>query len=388
MSMWYLTNSKQGGGLEMAINNEDFSVSCMDSIPTQANIVYKNTKENLFAGTNYQEQQAIFAKHDAMLYATRAYSKKEALYPVFEKEYNKALADYSEFVKKLKEVPLYSARFREIVNLTMGIGTIITQDENLKAKNINDFIVNQLDYGVLYTSNHWYGIINSFVQVQTQVFKDDKKLVDDARTILNRLPSDLIYTDFVTNLTRELNKAGRDNVLLALMGDIKTSNRLLNYNGVLELYKKDLSGKAPILVFADNTITKDGLPQVAKTIDFEKQKTEYSLVVFYQSGCGPCEATMDGLKEHYKALTDKGIQIFSVSADTDPKVFKETSSLHSWPNDYCDLQGFKGVNFKNYAAIGTPTIYLIDKKGAILSRIASTDALLIWMKENIAGFKL
>ena len=41
MAQWYLTNSKTGGGLDLTINNEDFSVLCMDSIPSNESIEYK-----------------------------------------------------------------------------------------------------------------------------------------------------------------------------------------------------------------------------------------------------------------------------------------------------------------------------------------------------------
>jgi hypothetical protein len=44
MALWYLTNSTNGGGLDMVINGENFSVSCLDSIPTSENIIYKGTK--------------------------------------------------------------------------------------------------------------------------------------------------------------------------------------------------------------------------------------------------------------------------------------------------------------------------------------------------------
>jgi len=36
----------------------------------------------------------------------------------------------------------------------MGIDSIVTQEESLKAKNIKAMIVNEIDYNVLYTSNH------------------------------------------------------------------------------------------------------------------------------------------------------------------------------------------------------------------------------------------
>jgi len=382
MALWYITNSTNGGGLDMVINNENFSVSCLDSIPTAQSIIYKNTKENIFAAINYQEQQAIFAKHDAMLYATRAYSKTHELYPVFTKEYKGIVEQYNQYVKKLKSTPLYAARFREITNITMGIGTIITQDENLKAQNINDIVVNKLDYEVLYTSNHWGGIINTWVQLQTMVIKNDEKFIADAKTILNRIPSSLIYTEFVVNLTKELTKAGKDKLIAALIPEIKKANKLLNYDGVLIVYQKDVSGKAPDLVIVKHTGNTDGHHPKTKTIDLSKLETEYSLLVFYKSGCGPCEELMEGLQANYKDLTAKGLGIITVSSDTVAQVFENTAFHYPWLQKYCDLQGVNGINFKNYAVLGTPTLYLLDRKGVIIQKMSGIQELLAWSNKN------
>lgn len=376
MAMWYLTNTEQGGGLEMVINNEDFSVTCLDPIPTNENIIYKNSRENSFANANFQKQQDIFAKHDAMLYAVRAYHKTHALYSVFYKEYDVILQAYDQFVKKLKDTPLYAARFREIANLTMGIGSIITQDETLKAQNINDIIVNQLDYEVLYTSNHWGGIINNWVQLQTAVINNDQKLIADAKTILKRLPSNLIYTEFVISLTKELTIAGKDAVITALTQEIKTSNRLLNYEGALSIYQKDLTGKAPNLVVVENT---NGKIQ-SKTINLEKLKNKYTLLVFHVSGCGPCEDLMIGLQDNYKKITANGLEIISISADTDQDVFQNSTASYPWSKKYCDLKGINGINFDNYAILGTPTLYLLDNQGMIIRKMSSLLELLLWSK--------
>jgi hypothetical protein len=43
--MWYIANSKDGGGLDMVVNNEGFSVPRLASIPTAKSIVDKNTQE-------------------------------------------------------------------------------------------------------------------------------------------------------------------------------------------------------------------------------------------------------------------------------------------------------------------------------------------------------
>ncbi|RTY84632.1 TlpA family protein disulfide reductase [Flavobacterium sp. ZB4P23] len=376
MAQWYLTNSKTGGGLDLIINNENFSVSCLDSVPTNESIVYKGTTENTFGKTNYMQQQKLFEKHDAMLATLRAYPKDNKLYEIFDTEYRSIKDQYVAYVKNLAASPLYAAKFRQIVNLTMGIGTIITLDEKEKANNINDFIVTELDFAHLYTSNHWGGVINNWVQLQTMAIKDDSQFVQNTKTILNRLPSNTIYTDFVTNLTKELTKAGKDKVLADLFMDIKNSNRLLNFKGVLDIYQKDLSGKAPDLIVT-TPLDKAG-ERSTTVIDMAGFHSKYTLVLFYKSGCGPCEETLAGLNANYKDLVAKGFGIISISADTDASVFKNTASEQPWTDKYCDLDGTNGVNFKNYAVIGTPTMYILDSKGMIKTRVATVQELLAW----------
>lgn len=378
MAQWYLTHSKTGGGLDLIINNENFSVTCLDSVPTSKSIVYKGTTENIFGNTNYLQQQKLFEKHDAMLAAIRAYPKDNKLYKIFDKEYRSIKEQYAVYVKNLAASSLYAAKFRQIVNLTMGIGTIITLDEKEKANNINDFIVNELDFASLYTSNHWGGVINNWVQLQTMAIKDDSQLVQNAKTILNRLPSNAIYTDFVTNLTKELTKAGKDKVLGDLFMDIKNSNRLLNFKGVLDIYQQDLTGKAPDLIVT-TPLGKAG-ERSTTVINMATFHSKYTLVLFYKSGCGPCEETMVDLKYNYKDLVAKGFRIIAISADTDETVFKNSSSEYPWTDTYCDFEGANGVNFKNYAVIGTPTMYILDDKGMIKTRVATVQELLAWKK--------
>ncbi len=383
MAQWYLTNSKTGGGLDLIINNEDFSVTCLDSIPTNESILYSGSEENTFGKSNYKIQQALFEKHDALLSAVRAYSKDYKLYPIFDSEYKNIESQYSYYSKSLAETPLYAARFRQIVNLTMGIGTIITADEKAKANNINDFMVNELDYAALYTSNHWGGVINNWVQLQTMVFKDDTKLLQDAKIILHRLPSDIIYTDFVVNLTKELSKIGKDHILEALTSDIKNSKRLTHYDGVLNIYQQDLSGKAPDLTIVSFEGAKELNKSKTSLIKTSELNSKFTLLVFYRSGCGPCEETMKGLVDNFKKMTSKGFRIITIAADTDEKVFKDTSTPLPWSDKYCDFEGAKGINFKNYAVIGTPTIYLIDSIGKILSKIATISEVLEFV--NLQG---
>ena len=62
---------------------------------------------------------------------------------------------------------------------------------------------------MLYTTNHWGGIIKNWIQLQTVVIKDDNKLLNDTKTILQRLPNNAIYTDFVISITKEFTKINK-----------------------------------------------------------------------------------------------------------------------------------------------------------------------------------
>jgi hypothetical protein len=47
-----------------------------------------------------------------------------------------------------------------------------------------------------------------------------------------------------------------------------------------------------------------------------------------------------------------------------------------------------GVNFKNYAVIGTPTMYILDNKGFILSKMATITEVFDFVKKTLAYFFL
>ena len=382
MATWYITNSSTGGGLDLVINNENFSVSCLDSIPTEQNIIYKNTQENLFDKTNYKKQQALFEKHDALLATTRAFGTDTELYKLASKEYENIKKQYVDYNKSLSTSTVYAAKFRQIVNLTMGIGSIITLDEQKKANNINDFITNELDFELLYTSNHWGGVINNWVQIHSMVIKDDVQLEADAKTILSRIDSDKVYTDFVYNLTKELTKAGKDNVLAKLTPTIKNSKRLLNYSGFLSMYQQDLTGKAPDLVITEHIGKLEDHNHNTTTIETNKLDSKYSLLIFYQSGCGPCEDLMMDLQQKYQSLKEKEVRVITISADEGELLYKNTSRDYPWQDKYCDFEGKQGINFKNYGVIGTPTMFLLDSEGIIVEKMATIEQLLAWSKEK------
>jgi len=103
------------------------------------------------------------------------------------------------------------------------------------------------------------------------------------------------------------------------------------------------------------------------------------LLFFYQSGCGHCETTIEELKSNYTQIVAKGIKIISIAGDIEQDTYNQTASTFPWASKYCDEGGMNGINFKNYAVIGTPTLYLLDKTGTIIQKMSGFAELQDWM---------
>lgn len=89
---------------------------------------------------------------------------------------------------------------------------------------------------------------------------------------------------------------------------------------------------------------------------------------------------MQQLPGNYEFLNKKGVKIIAISSDQNEQRFKNTSYNFPWKDTYCDYEGKQGINFKNYAVQGTPTIFLIDSEGIIKSKMASMGEILNVLK--------
>lgn len=100
---------------------------------------------------------------------------------------------------------------------------------------------------------------------------------------------------------------------------------------------------------------------------------EKRLIIFYDSNCPDCESLLANVSSRYKELLNKGIDIISLSADTDEILYTKHAKRLPWKNKLCDYQSFSSDNFKNYGIAAVPAMYLIDSKGLIVDRFESLD---------------
>ncbi|MEI7489657.1 MAG: thioredoxin family protein, partial [Chryseobacterium sp.] len=329
-------------------------------------IIYTENNEIQELNMLYKKQEDIFARHDAMFQATKAFSVKDKNYRIFEKEYQAQLKAYENLQNELKKKNDYPAKFINIVNITKGIGTQIFQSEKERARNIGDYIVQDLDWETLYTSGHWEGIISGWVAIHTQVFNDPKDFSSDFALISRKIKGERQYTDFVSRVAHALSQSGKDNFIAEISPMVVASGKITSYVGPLASYVSGAEeSQAPDLDLRDTGNT------ILKSKDFAGAEYNKTLMLFYESGCGACEDLLQDLPKKYEKLKSAGVRIISISSDLDEKVFKNKAKDLPWKDNYCDYKGIKGINFKNYGIVGTPTLFLIDKNGKIVLRQAS-----------------
>jgi len=369
MARWML---RSGGGLDFVLNGESFSVECLSDKPNEENIIYKGSVENRYLIDNYREQEKLQMRYEAMRMALVAYPEGTSLHAVLKAELETVKNSLDQFFTDLESSPLYAARFREIVNLTRGITKLRDTDEMTVARSTDEYFRRRMSWPALYTSNHWSGICYSWVQMHSAVIKEDSALLGSTRDILARIEDAAIYTDFCEQVSRYFIKFGKDSLLQVLTPEIQKSGKLLRNEGLLVQFSSTpLGEKSPTLVRADG-----------RELAWAETPGKVNLVVFFQSGCGPCESTMAQLIANFQFLESAGVHIITVSADKDKTTYEDTAFKFPWKEKIFDGQGFDGANFKRFGVAGTPTILVIDKKGQLMRREAQLPELLLWLERE------
>lgn len=390
MCRWLISGTAEGGGLDMAIPGYDFSVRCDAKQPTNENISYTGFDAVNELNRLHTAQQLILDKFETMSRAAQLYKDVPELHENFNAEKEKQAIAYEVFQNSLKKNDNFNARFLPIVNLTKGIPHKLTDDYELKASLVNEFITEELNFEDFYVSGHWTGIIQSWVVLQINVVNDSTKFASDFKQISKRIQSPDHYTDFAGKVTYYLTQYGKDSYVEAIAKTVLNSGKITEYLGSLAVYKKAMIGmQAPDIILTEHIGNLEDHNHQTKTVasnTLVKEGFNYSLLLFYESGCGPCQQTIEDLNTNYKDLVAEGISIIAYAADTDPEDFNFTKETLAWKDStFCDFKGMKGVNFTNYGVIGTPTMYIINKQGVIVKKIGNVKELLTWAETVSAG---
>lgn len=96
-------------------------------------------------------------------------------------------------------------------------------------------------------------------------------------------------------------------------------------------------------------------------------KGKVVVLQFWASWCPYCRQANPSLVALYNKYKDRGLEIYSVSLDTDKTKWKEGIKNDGliWKNHVSDLKKFDSAAAKTYVVDRTPYMFLIDKQGVI-----------------------
>jgi len=100
---------------------------------------------------------------------------------------------------------------------------------------------------------------------------------------------------------------------------------------------------------------------------------EYTLLVFWHTGCSHCTAMMPRLRDIYDNQKPKRFEVVAVAIDTSRTEwtgFIKEERL-GWIN-ISDLKGFSGKPADDYNIYATPTMFLLDREKKILAKPVSS----------------
>ncbi|MFT4073759.1 MAG: thioredoxin family protein [Dysgonamonadaceae bacterium] len=343
-----------GAYFEFIVAGEDMSLSCDDIYPHGGNVVFRNSPENEFLQSSFIAQAVRRQKIGLYSELERLYSGDDIQHTIIENEKKRLGQEQVAFECSLKNNPLYAARFLELHNfLNNKVATLFAAD-SLQRESVRRFVADSLDMHRLYTSGMWFNVLNGMLVLYSKDSPRHSDFVTDMAKVLARC-NEKVYLALVDNLFSICEATGwndlEEQLAYFLMADGCIKNPTGKLRKLISRFKLIPGSEAPALVAGS-------LP---------RSKT---LLVFYETGCGPCENELLQLKANYPLLKEKGYEVVSVSADADKQIFLNTAETFPWKGKYCDGKGFSGADFRNYSVMGTPTFYVIDENGTVQGRYA------------------
>jgi len=267
------------------------------------------------------------------------------------------------------------------VDFTRGIADKIYDNPEDHTLYFNDFVTHNLDFKALYTSGHWDQVLHHWVMMSIRSDQGDAGVINRMGTAMGRMGTDNILTAFAEKAVPLLVQKGEDDLLPPIKDHLEDHPEAMDKlsaaaKSMLASFTILTGKEGPDLVFKAPVRKQTGMVNQDIILETDQLDADYTVLLFYQGECPLCEDALIDLANKYQKLKDQNVRVIAISGDENEKAFEKKLAYHQWPDNYCDFSGMSGINFKNYAVLGVPTLYLLDQKGIVVKKSAMVDALI------------
>lgn len=98
-----------------------------------------------------------------------------------------------------------------------------------------------------------------------------------------------------------------------------------------------------------------------------------TIVLFYESDCRNCGQIIFDPRKSYGILKDRHVRVVTVSGDSSPRLYEDTSSRFPWHDNPHFQEGSSSEVFKEWGVAGTPAMFVIDGKGVVKGEYGSLE---------------
>ena len=212
------------------------------------------------------------------------------------------------------------------------------------------------------------GVLKEFVEAHYFMLENYKSLEENA-VAMNLSSKALIYN--LKDNKELLNKVSKEFFIYLeerslykaseyLAVELLTNHRKTLETNVIKRLEKygslKIGNKAPNIQFADKKLS-----------DYQQPV----LLVFGVSDCAACRIEAVEMLKYYDTWkAKKNVEVVYISLDTDKTVYEQAYKNAPWQM-VNDFKGWKSETVKSYAIYGTPTYFLLDAEGKIVSHIHS-----------------
>lgn len=112
-------------------------------------------------------------------------------------------------------------------------------------------------------------------------------------------------------------------------------------------------------------------------------QTEYVLIEFWASWCGPCVAKIPELKTLYSQCEDGLLEVVSIAREATVLEWTEATTKYDLPwINLAELGEYRGEVGEAYGLVGLPLNYLVRQDGTIIAKDIPVDTLEAVLREH------